>query len=114
MSGQLRLSGYEHYAVSGTSSNATAFGIYACVNLLPARAKYPEYKSKICAKGVFRSQSPRACKNIFLKKENHSLIHKFQLLSRKFWLIPEEAHDIIYLRVGISWLRSDTYQRVVS
>ena len=39
---------------------------------------------------------------------------KFLLLSRKFWLIPEEAHDIIYLRVGISWLRSDTYQRVVS
>ena len=23
--------------------------------MLPARAKYPEYKSKICAKGVFRS-----------------------------------------------------------
>ena len=49
---------------------------HACVTLLPARAKYPEYKSKICAKGVFRSQSPRACKNIFLMKENHSLIHK--------------------------------------
>ena len=39
---------------------------------------------------------------------------KFLLLSHKFGLIPEEAHDIIYLRVGISWLRSDTYQRVVS
>ena len=26
----------------------------------PARAKYPEYKSKICARGVFRSQTPRA------------------------------------------------------
>ena len=26
----------------------------------PSRAKYPEYKSLICAMGVFRSQTPRA------------------------------------------------------
>ena len=26
----------------------------------PGRAKYPEYKSLICAMGVFRSQTPRA------------------------------------------------------
>ena len=55
-----QVSGYELSAVSGIDINATAFIIYACVNLLPARAKYPEYKSKICAKGVFRSQTPRA------------------------------------------------------
>ena len=28
-----------------------------------------------------------------------------------FRLYRKEAHDIIYLRVGISWLRSDTYLR---
>ena len=28
----------------------------------PARAKYTEYKSLICAMGVFRSHTPRACK----------------------------------------------------
>ena len=47
--------------VSGTIINATAFIIYACVNLPPTRAKYTEYKSPICAMGVFRSQTPRAC-----------------------------------------------------
>lgn len=35
-------------------------------------------------------------------------------LSKSSGCIPEKAHAIIYLRVGISWLRSDTYQRVVS
>ncbi len=28
--------------------------------------------------------------------------------------ISGKAHDIIYLRVGISWLRSDTYHWAVS
>ena len=51
----LGLSVYELSAVSGTTINVTAFIIYACINLLPARAKYLEYKLKICAKGVFRS-----------------------------------------------------------
>lgn len=32
----------------------------------------------------------------------------------KIGCISEEAHDIIYLRVGISWLRSDTYHWAVS
>ena len=55
------MSVYEPIAVSGTTINATAFIIYACVNLPPARAKYTEYKSPICAMGVFRSHTPRAC-----------------------------------------------------
>ena len=72
MSGLLRLSVYELSAVSGIGINATAFIIYACVNLLPARAKYPEYKSKICAKGVFRSQTlSNALKRRGLAKELH-------------------------------------------
>ena len=94
---------------------------YPVTNTMP----YPAIKAR-CNREIPRVQIEDLCegcislsnaeglKNIFLKKENHSLIHKFQLLSHKFWLIPEEAHDIIYLRVGISWLRSDTYQRVVS
>ena len=79
MSGLLRLSVYELSAVSGIGINATAFIIYACVNLLPARAKYPEYKSKICAKGVFRSQTPRACKRIALRGLYHSLLYEIVL-----------------------------------
>ena len=55
------MSVYEPIAVSGISINATAFIIYACVNLPPARAKYTEHKTKFCAMGVFRSQTPRAC-----------------------------------------------------
>ena len=55
------MSVYEPSAVSGTAINATAFIIYACVNLPPARAKYTEHKTKFCAMGVFRSQTPRAC-----------------------------------------------------
>ena len=55
------MSVYEPIAVSGTTINATAFIIYACVNLPPARAKYTEHKTKFCAMGVFRSQTPRAC-----------------------------------------------------
>lgn len=55
------MSVYELIAVSGTTINATAFIIYACVNLPPARAKYTEHKTKFCAMGVFRSQTPRAC-----------------------------------------------------
>ena len=31
--------------------------------LAPGRAKYPEYKSLICAMGVFRSQTPRALRD---------------------------------------------------
>lgn len=29
------------------------------MSITNAGAKYPEYKSQICAKGVFRSQTPR-------------------------------------------------------
>ena len=35
----------------------------------------------------------------------------FLPIPANFRLYQKEAHDIIYLRVGISWLRSDTYLR---
>ena len=35
----------------------------------------------------------------------------FLPIPANFRLYRKEAHDIIYLRVGISWLRSDTYLR---
>ena len=38
--------------------------LFALLRILSsAKAKYPEYKSQICARGVFRSQMPRAGEN---------------------------------------------------
>ena len=43
----------------------------------PGRAKYPEYKSLICAMGVFRSQTPRALINAACN--NHCPAYAFHL-----------------------------------
>ena len=94
------MSGYEHICLSAVEA--------------PCKGEIPRVQIEDLCEGCISLSNAEGLQEYILKKENHSLIHKFQLLSHKFWLIPEEAHDIIYLRVGISWLRSDTYQRVVS
>ena len=52
-----RKGGLGQSAAVRTALNRTAAPAAAA----PGRAKYTEYKSKICAMGVFRSQTPRAC-----------------------------------------------------
>ena len=73
---------------------------HACVTLPPARAKSPVHKRSLCTGCISLS--------------NAEGFGRYAVTFSKTGCIPEKAHDIIYLRVGISWLRSDIYRRAVS
>ena len=61
VSGRHRRYVYKHIRLVAVNSNASAFVIHACVNLLPAGAKSPLHKRSLCNGCiVFRSQTPRA------------------------------------------------------
>ena len=48
VSGRHRRYVYKHIRLVAVNSNASAFVIHACVNLLPARAKSPLHKRSLC------------------------------------------------------------------
>ena len=82
------MSVYEHIAVSGAIKCGSICISHACVTWLDAIAKYTEYKTKFCAMGVFRSQTPRAC--------IMHLIIEYRLI----WILPLDSYCTCYCTLG--------------